>query len=109
MNPIVDTAQALYAKPGSPLSPAERIMAHRRLEEDYGQAFIVDHKGKDLQAEMAGSPRSGARDRSPMIEDIDRMASASDTYSDMIAEAARGRLWGLLDQDGNMFAYCTTL
>ena len=95
MQEIVDTAQPLYAKPGSPLSPAERIMAHRRLESDYQRAFIVDHKGKDLSA---ASPSSENRDRAPTVEDI--AFAASDPYSSTIAEAAMGRLWNLLDQDG---------
>merc|ERR1712100_833508 len=71
-------------------------MAHRRLESDYQRAFIVDHKGKDLSA---ASPSSENRDRAPTVEDI--AFAASDPYSSTIAEAAMGRLWNLLDQDGD--------
>jgi len=68
---VFDPIAVHQAKPGSPLSPSERIQAHRRLEKDYGQAFIVDQKGKDL-TNLPMSPKSAPTksSRSPTVDEI---------------------------------------
>ena len=124
-NAVFDPIAVPAAKPGGPLSPSERIHAHRRLEKDYNQAFIIDHKGKDLAGMSPKSPLSpmspGGRSRNPTVDEILNptpdafIDNDGDGVHDWLQEGQLGirkregfdtrtpmdKLWALLDFDND--------